>query len=171
VGGGGALGGGAGFCFLVPPAGWGAKAWPVERYRELAAEMRARGFRVVVNGRREDDAVALAVGAEICVCSVAELLEVTRRAGVVVGGDTGPVHMAAAMGTPVVALFGPTDPARTGPQGFVGSRVRVLRDAGSVVDHRRLEETEVGLGRISVEMVVREVVGVMGEGEADPLRG
>ena len=66
------------------------------------------------------------------------------------GGDTGPMHLADALGVPVVALFGPTDPGRTGPRGV---RSRVLRDAGSVTDHGRYKVAEAGLARITVEEV------------------
>ena len=155
------------FCFLVPTAGWGAKQWPVERYRDLAASLRRQGLRVLVNAATADDRVAreIAAGgaAEVFPCGLEELATVVARAAVVIGGDTGPVHLAAALGVPVVALFGPTDPARTGPQGFPGSRVVVLRDASSRVDHRRHPEAETGLARVPVEQVLEAVrsLGVM----------
>jgi len=73
----------------------------------------------------------------------------------VVGGDSGPVHLAAALGVPVVALFGPTDPARNGPWG--PGAVRVLRDAASATSYKRSTETEAGLARISVDEVAESV--------------
>jgi heptosyltransferase-1 len=85
-------------------------------------------------------------------CNMSGLIALVRRAAVVVGGDSGPVHLAAALGAPVVALFGPTDPARNGPWG--AGPVRVLRDAASVTSYKRSAETEAGLARISVEEVV-----------------
>ncbi|QHN05548.1 glycosyltransferase family 9 protein [Granulicella sp. WH15] len=145
------------FVLLAPTAGWGAKMWPTGRFRELAVRLRTAGFRVVVNAASEKDIVARQVAAggvaEIFACGVGELASVVRAATLVVGGDTGPVQMAGALGTPAVALFGPTDPARTGPQRFPGSRVRVLRDPASVVDHRRHTATEAGLARIGVDEV------------------
>ncbi len=152
------------FCFLVPTAGWGAKQWPVECYRELAVALREQGLRVLVNAATGDDRVAgeIAAGgaAEVFPCGLEELAGVVGRAAVVIGGDTGPVHLAAALGVPVVALFGPTDPARTGPQGFPGSKAIVLRDPSSRVDHGRHREAEVGLAKISVEQVLAAVRGL-----------
>lgn len=97
--------------------------------------------------------------AEIVRGDVAQLVAIVRRAAVVVGGDSGPVHLASALGRPVVALFGPTDPARNGPWG--DGRKRILRDAGSVRSYKRSAEVEAGLGRIEVEEVVGAVRAVL----------
>jgi heptosyltransferase-1 len=59
--------------------------------------------------------------------------------------------MAAALERPVVAIFGPTDPARNGPY---GTRAKVLRDAESVTSHKRVKQVEAGMLRIGVEEVV-----------------
>ena len=142
------------FCLIAPGAGWGAKQWPVERFRELAVRLKAAGYRVLVSASSAGDERAAAIGAEVVVSNLRELVALTRRAALVVGGDTGPVHLAAALGVPVVALFGPTDPSRTGPQ-FPGARTRVLRHAASKTDHRRHRETEAGLQAISVEEVAQ----------------
>jgi heptosyltransferase-1 len=149
--------GGEGFVLIAPTAGWGAKEWPTQKFVEVALRLKAMRLRVLVNSSGVGDEVARRVaedgGAELVACGVAELIALTRRAALVIGGDTGPVHLAAALGRPVVALFGPTDPARNGPD-FVGAKVRVLRDKGSVLDHRRHDETEAGLKRITVEEVM-----------------
>jgi heptosyltransferase-1 len=151
---------------LSAGAGWGAKRWPVERFGELARRLRGMGFAVVVNAPREDDAVASAVVAasggvaEMVVCNMSGLIALVRRAALVVGGDSGPVHLAAALGVPVVALFGPTDPARNGPWG--SGPVRVLRDAASVTSYKRNAETDSGLARISVEEVLEVVLEMSG---------
>jgi heptosyltransferase-1 len=155
------------FALLVPAAGWGAKQWPVERYAELALKLREKDIRVLVNALSGNDALARAVWGELLVCTVAELADVIREAAVVVGGDTGPVQLAGALGTPVVALFGPTDPARTGPQVFAGSRVRVLRDASSRVDHRRHTEAEAGLRRIGVDAVFAAAMKAIALGKVE----
>jgi len=84
-------------------------------------------------------------------CSVGQLIPLIRRASLVIGGDTGPLHLAAILEKPVVAIFGPTDPARNGP---FGTRSRVLRDAESVTSHKRVKEVEPGMLRIGVEEVV-----------------
>jgi heptosyltransferase-1 len=92
-------------------------------------------------------------------CSVGQLIALTRRAAVVVAGDTGPLHLAAALQRPVVGIYGPTDPARNGPY---GTRSRVLRDAGSVTSHKRVREVEAGMSRIGVEEVVTAAKEMMG---------
>ena len=85
-------------------------------------------------------------------CSITELIALTRRARLFVGGDTGPLHLAAALGIPVVGIYGPTDPARNGPY---GTRSIVLRIAESVTSHARHAVTDEGLLAIGGEAVVR----------------
>lgn len=142
---------------LAPRAGWGAKQWPAERFGALAYRLRDQGMRVLVNAIPGGDAIAAAVvtasdgAAEPIECTLPQLIALTPQLKLFVGGDTGPLHLAAACGVPVVALFGPTDPTRTSPWGTTN---RVLRDAASVTDHRRHVETEAGLARIQVEDVV-----------------
>jgi heptosyltransferase-1 len=148
-------------CLLGAGGGWGAKHWPVERYGALAVALRALGFDVVVNAPRADDAIAQSVvaasggAARMVVCNVAGLVAVMRRVDLFVGGDTGPMHLAAALAVPVVALFGPTDPARNGPWG-PGPSV-VLRDAASVTSYKHVDAVDVGLEKISVEQVMEAV--------------
>ena len=139
---------GAPWILLSPTAGWGAKEWGAQRYGQLAEQMIRRGFRVIVNktagalpGAAEQIVKAAAV--EIVESTMSQLIALTRRAALVVGGDTGPVHLAAALGRPVIALFGPTDPSRNGPY-FPGGTVEVLRDPSSRTNHKRLGETEGG---------------------------
>jgi heptosyltransferase-1 len=85
-------------------------------------------------------------------CSVSELVALTRRARLFVGGDTGPLHLAAALKVPVVALFGPTDPARNGPY---GTKSIVLRKSVSKTSLSHTSEAEPGLLQITTEEVVR----------------
>jgi len=148
-------------CVLSAGGGWGAKQWPAERYGALAIELKQMGFDVVVNALRKDDAIAASVvkasegAARVVVCNVAGLISLLARADLLVGGDTGPMHLAAAMGVPVVALFGPTSPERNGPWG--PGEKRVLRDAASVTTYKRTAEPDAGLMKISVEQVVEAV--------------
>ena len=98
--------------------------------------------------------------ARVVPCCIAQLIALVRRAAVVVGGDTGPIHLAAALQRPVVAIFGPTDPARNGPW---NTRSRVLRDDSSVTSHKRKKEAEPGLLRISVEDVTAAALELLQE--------
>jgi len=153
------------FCLISPGAGWGAKVWPPERLGRVAAELGRAGVRTVVNasvrGSAESDGVvAHSEGcARAVTCSIAQLIALVRRAGVVIAGDTGPLHLAAALERPVVGIFGPTDPARNGP---FGTRSRVFRDAGSVTSHKRVSQTEPGMLRIGVDEVVAAALEMLG---------
>jgi len=166
--------GSGGFVLLAPTAGWGAKQWPTERYGTVAAELGRRGFRVAVNAVSEDDPTAQEVvrasgGVAVAVpTDVPELIPLTRRAGVVIAGDTGPLHLAAALERPVVALFGPTDPARNGPY---GTKARVLRHGPERRDHRRLQDPEAELLKISVDEVVSATMELLGADSEEPERG
>jgi heptosyltransferase-1 len=148
-------------CLLAASAGWGAKQWPAERFGALAKELKEMGFAPMVNAPRKDEAIAARVveasggAAERVVCNVTGLIALMRRTALLVGGDSGPTHLAAALGVPLVALYGPTDPARNGPWGD-GTK-RVLRDASSVTSHKKVGEVEKGLARIGVDAVVEAV--------------
>jgi heptosyltransferase-1 len=145
------------FALLNPGAGWGAKQWPAARYGEVARALAAAGVASLVNHGPTEQALAEEVvrasgGAAAAIeCSISELIALTRRAALVIGGDTGPLHLAAALEVPVVALYGPTDPKRTGP---FGTREVVLRAARSETSHARRAEPEPGLATITVEQVV-----------------
>ena len=143
---------------INPGAGWGAKRWPVERYTEVARKLIKRGSRVLVNiGPGEEPlAEAMAAGtggaALPLVGSLERLIAVTRRVALVIAGDTGPLHLACALGRPVVGVYGPTDPSRNGP---FGTRFKVLRSPESRRDHTRYEAPEAGLLTITPEDVLR----------------
>jgi heptosyltransferase I len=145
------------FAILNPGAGWGAKRWPAERYGQVAKALAKDGLCSLVNygpGEAElaDAVEAASEGtARTISCSVSELIALTRRARLLIGGDTGPMHLAAALKIPVVAIFGPTNPARNGP---FGTRSIVLRSASSMTDHTRRREPEQGLLEITVGEVV-----------------
>ena len=158
------LAGGRRIVVIAPTTGWRSKEWPVARFGELAVLLRTDGWTVLVNAGPEGAETAEAMveasggGAKIVLCSIAELASLLRRASLFIGGDTGPMHLADGLGVPVVALFGPTDPARNGPR---GKRVRVLRNPSSVTDHGRYRETEGGLKRITVEEVYRAAMDLL----------
>ncbi len=153
-------------CLLAASAGWAAKCWAVQKYGALAVELKAMGMDVVVNAPRKDDALAAAVveasggAARVVVCNVTGLIALMRRTTLLVGGDSGPMHLAAALGIPLVALFGPTDPERNGPWG-PGAKV-VLRDPASVTSYKRVDAEDAGLEKISVEAVMEAIRGLIG---------
>jgi len=151
-------------CVLAAGAGWGAKRWPVEKYGALAQELRGTGLEVVMNASRKDDALAAEVisasggAAQMVVCNVTGLIALLRRTTLLIGGDSGPTHLAAALGVPLVALFGPTDPARNGPWGL-GAKT-VLRDPVSETSYKHVVAVDAGLANISVKAVVEAVRGL-----------
>ena len=156
---------GRNFVLLNPGAGWGAKRWPAERYGAVAAALHGMGYDVAVNAGPGETALAAEVvaasgGTAIAVSpTLAELIALTRRTSLVVAGDTGPLHLANALGRPVVGIFGPTDPERNGP---FGSKFRVLRHPESRRDHSRRHEPEVGLLTIPVDAVIEAAVDLLG---------
>lgn len=146
---------------LAPGAGWGAKQWPASHFGALARALDAEGWTVLVNrpfgGEPAATGALAAAGpaAQAVTCTVGELLALLRQTSLVVGGDSGPVHLAAILGTPLVALFGPTDPARNGPWG-VGP-MRVLRHPASVTSYRHVAQPDPGMLQITVDDVLAAV--------------
>ena len=145
---------------INPGAGWGAKRWPVERYATVAQGMIERGFRVLVNVGPGEEPLAQAIvegtaGQAIALnASLDLLIAVSRRISLLIAGDTGPLHLACALGRPVVGIYGPTDPSRNGPY---GSTFKVLRSPASRRDHTRHSAPEAGLLTIQPEQVLRAV--------------
>ena len=151
---------------INPGAGWGAKRWPVERYGIVAKQLNEKGFRVVVNAGPEEMELAEAISrvsggaATVTTCSLVQLISLTRRMRLVIAGDTGPLHLACALGRPVVGIYGPTDPSRNGP---FGTRFKVLRSPESRRDHTRHEAPEAGLLTISPEDVLEAAYELLAE--------
>ncbi len=145
------------FAILNPGAGWGAKRWPAERYGEVARELAKSGLRSILNyGPGEENLVRVAEtasggAARAMKCTISELIALTRRARLFVGGDTGPLHLAAALQVPVVGIYGPTHPARNGPY---GTRSVVLRSAESVTSHARRAAADDAMLEITIGDVV-----------------
>jgi heptosyltransferase-1 len=146
------------FAILSPTAGWPAKEWPAARFGEVATRLAKEGLSVIVNvgpGEREQQ-----IGHEVeqasngktqmLTCGIGELIALTRRASLFIAGDTGPMHLAAMLGIPTLALFGPTDPARNGP---FYPKSQVLRDAASVTTYSHANQSDPGLMKISVDQV------------------
>ncbi|HYS54092.1 MAG TPA: glycosyltransferase family 9 protein [Thermoanaerobaculia bacterium] len=117
---------------LLPSAGRPEKEWPVERFRELAKRI---GPKALVAWGPNERQRAAAIEAELAPpTKLRELARVLRDASVVIGGDTGPLHLAAALGTRVVGLYGPTNPARNGPYGQIENCVTTFSSTKSMLD-------------------------------------
>ncbi|HEY6352585.1 MAG TPA: lipopolysaccharide heptosyltransferase I [Candidatus Angelobacter sp.] len=147
----------ASFAIMNPGAGWGAKQWPPERYGQVAQALARHNLKTLVNASRGEEPLAQAViqaseGHAFTVsCTIGQLIALTRRARLFLGGDTGPLHLAAALGIPVVGLFGPTDPARTGPFGTGAVALRHQESKTTFSHHKHPDE---GLLKITVDEVV-----------------
>ena len=145
------------FVLLNPGAGWGAKQWPAERYGQVARRLAEDGLKSLINFGPGEEPLVRAVElasdgtAQGVAGSLTELIALTRRARLFIGGDTGPTHLAAALGIPVVAIFGPTNPARNGP---FGTRSIVLRSPASPTTHSRRAQPDPGMLEISSDEVV-----------------
>lgn len=130
------------FVVLNPGGGWANKLWPAERFGALGAPLRARGLTPLVSFGPGEEALADRVVAasngtveRAFPTTLLELLELLRRARLLVAADTGPLHMACAIGTKVVGLYGPTDPARNGP--FSASDIVVRKAPACAPCHKR----------------------------------
>jgi heptosyltransferase-1 len=150
-----------------PGAGWGAKRWPVERYTEVAKGLIDRGIHVLVNAGPGEEPLAEAISAATggtaapLTCTLPQLIALTRRVALAIAGDTGPLHLACALGRPVVGIYGPTDPSRNGP---FGTRFRVLRSPESRRDHTRHAAPEAGLLTIQPLDVLQAVDELLSDG-------
>jgi heptosyltransferase-1 len=153
------------FAILNPGAGWGAKRWPAERYGKVARELASFGVCTILNyGPGEQELAGAAESASdgaaaAMNCTITELIALTRRARLFIGGDTGPLHLAAALKIPVVAIFGPTDPARNGPY---DTRSIVLRSPLSATSLARRSRPDAGLLEISADAVVAAAHELLG---------
>ncbi len=125
---------GSPFAIINPGGGWPTKLWPVERYGEVADWLSTnRAINSIVTYGPGEEAMAEAVrassrsnAAHPTPSTLKQFVALARRARLFVGGDTGPLHLAAAAGTPIVGLYGPTSPERNGP--FDSRDITVGRD-------------------------------------------
>lgn len=151
------------FAVLSPGGGWRSKCWPAERFGELASGLaREHGMRCVVNaGPGEKDLVHAAIsrseGALVGMrsLSLAELMALLKRASLVVAADSGPLHLAVALGTPVVGLYGPTNPSRNGP--YCEDDIVVRNASESETTYKRRDSYSSAMLSISLEQVLAAV--------------
>lgn len=117
------------YIVIVPSARWETKRWDPENYGSLVSKL---ALPCVITGSRSDKKIIQQVvsssdGKGINLCGktgLKELIALLSGARAVVSNDSGPLHIATALGVPVVALFGPTDPKKTGPYGWSEGPVR-----------------------------------------------
>jgi lipopolysaccharide heptosyltransferase I len=147
------------YCVISPGGGWLSKCWPAERYGQLAARLCSEhGIRTVINYASGEEQLAEKVRAEAGVAnpvsysgSFGELMALLEGAKCVIAGDTGPMHLADALETPVLAIFGPTDPDRNGPY---SGRGIVLRTPGVQSTYKRAAAPHPSLVNLSLETVL-----------------
>lgn len=149
------------YAAMVPGARWPSKRWSAERFGELAR--RLPGESVILGGRNDvglaEEVLKAAGGRAVSLAgksSLKELVEIIRYASLVVTNDSGPMHIAAALGVPVVAIFGPTDPALTGPYGK-GVKVIVREQAECSPCRKRQCKDARCMGAITVDKVLSRI--------------
>ena len=143
------------FVLASPLAGWGAKQWPLEYFSRLAQRLRREcGMPLVVDAPHP----LRIESTETHVSTLPGLIHATRRATAVIGLDSGPLHLAAALGKPGVAIYGPTDPARHGPY---GGTIEVLRSPKAVTTYRRAAELDPSMRDITPDRVFEALAPIL----------
>jgi heptosyltransferase-1 len=151
------------YAVLSPGGGWLSKLWPPDRYGELALKLwETHGLRIIINCGPGESALAEIVAATassalpiIVQYKIPEMMALLFGAELVVAGDSGPLHLANALGTPVVGLYGPTSPDRNGPYGGRDIVVRNLDDADTT--YKRHNSYSEEMRSITVEQVMDAV--------------
>jgi len=155
------------YIVLSPGGGWRSKCWPAERFGELCQKIRDElNVRCVINyGPGEENLAAAVKSASgsadplLYDGELGQLMALLQGAQSIVGGDTGPLHLAIALGTKAVAIFGPTNPARNGPY---SPQPFVLRDPAADTTHKRETRTDPSLLKVSVVQVFDAVKRQLG---------
>ncbi len=153
------------YVVIVPSARWQTKRWPPEHFASLISRIQ---IPCVITGSKGDREIAQRIAElknplnilDLCgKLNLKELSALIAGSKVVVSADSGPLHIAVALGVPVVALFGPTDPQRTGPYGWKESRkIKVLRASVLCSPCFKKEcKNPICMDKISVETVLKEI--------------
>jgi lipopolysaccharide heptosyltransferase II len=164
--------GGRPLALLTPGTVWETKHWLAENFAAVGRHFLQSGWDVVLAGAPRDREACAAVAKDcrgaVDLCgktSLAELAALVRRTGICITNDSGPMHLAAALGTPVVAIFGPTDPVWVGPYGSPRSVVRVGLPC-SPCYLRKLRECPYDhacMKQVSAEMVIDRAHEILGD--------
>jgi heptosyltransferase-1 len=158
---------------IHPMTRWPTKLWLNDRFAAVADTLAGQDFKVVFTGSPADGAALDEIAVQMKTPMIRTngegglkaLAALYERARVVISTDTGPMHIAAAVGTPVVAIFGPTSPQRTGPYGPGNLVLRSGVPCSPCFSKRciaREVEPMACMRRISADDVVAAVVGVLG---------
>lgn len=147
------------FILASPFAGWEGKQWPIEYYEQLAKMLQFEGIDLVANVslERAKELTHLKY-LQLHSSSISGLIAATRKASAVLGVDSGPLHIAAALKKPGVALFGPTDPAQTGP---FGGSMTVLRTPEVETTYKRHGEVHESMTKLQVADVAAALLRSM----------
>jgi heptosyltransferase-1 len=117
------------FAVLLPGANWATKRWPIEKFAALVEPIRERfGLRCIVAGGPDTIELGKSIPGALSLAgrtNLPQLVALLEKSCLVIANDSGPMHIAAALGKPLVTIFGPTNPIRTGPYGRPESVVRV----------------------------------------------
>jgi len=138
------------FVLASPLAGWRSKQWPLDYYRALAARLRSEFHMPLVLNAAPGTELPAIDGAAHHFSGIPGLIHATRRAAAIIGVDSGPMHIAAALAKPGVAIFGPTDPARNGPY---GDSLRVLRSPTAATSYKRGATIDESMRNVSPDQV------------------
>ncbi|HXU45478.1 MAG TPA: glycosyltransferase family 9 protein [Thermoanaerobaculia bacterium] len=154
------------FALVHPGAGWGNKRYPAARWGAVARELRQRlGLETRIAADPGDRTLAREVveasegAATVQEADIPEFVALARRAAIVLGGDSGPTHLAHALGRPVLMLMGPTDPAAHGPYAAPDSALSKRLPCSYC--HRRFDETKVCLLEITPGEVAERAAGIL----------
>ena len=153
---------------INPMTTWETKHWRNERFARVADQLLAKGMAVVFSGGPQDvrgieEIRAAMAGKAVSLAgrtTLKELAALYERVEVLITTDTGPMHLAAAAGAPVVALFGPTAPWRTGPFGS-GHKILRAEMACSPCLKKHCDREQACMGQITVDQVVRATVEML----------
>ncbi len=148
------------FVLAAPFAGWRAKQWPLAYYSRLGALLAQQDVKLVMN-IAPAHAAQLRDLEHVCIheSGIPGLIDATRRSAAVVGVDSGPVHLAAALEKAGVAIYGPTDPAINGPY---GGTITVLRSPLAETSYARGRQIDPSMRAISPDQVCAALMRAIG---------
>jgi ADP-heptose:LPS heptosyltransferase len=149
------------YMIVNPGGGWRSKRWAPEDYAAVIRRM-AEEFsgEFLLTGSPDEELVIEKIRrtsetprAHYFTSTITQFIALARQAKLFVGSDSGPLHLAAAAGTPIVGIYGPTDPARNGP--FSPQDITLWN--GGPIDYTRRDKSAGYISGISVDSVVRAI--------------